>query len=41
MLGEDIKNWGGRPHKLRLWELRKGLNLGTIPIGELLEEGRE
>ena len=29
------------PRKSRLWELRKGLSLGDLPIQELIEEGRE
>lgn len=29
------------PRKSRLWELRKGLSLGDLPIKELIEEGRE
>jgi Arc/MetJ-type ribon-helix-helix transcriptional regulator len=40
-LAADIKDINGQPRKSRLWELRQGLNLGDIPIRELIEEGRE
>lgn len=41
MLAQEIKDEEDQARKSRLWELRNGLNLGDIPIRELIEEGRE
>ena len=40
-LTEDMEERNGQARPSRLWELRKGVELGDVSIRELIDEGRE
>lgn len=40
-LAEDMEERNGQVRPSRLWELRKGAELGDVSIRELIDEGRE
>jgi Arc/MetJ-type ribon-helix-helix transcriptional regulator len=40
-LAETMEERNGQARPSRLWELRRGLNLGEVSIREFIDEGRE